>query len=216
MLDRAAPFRLAASGCDVLGCNVLGRAGLFSAALSGALSAALSGTSMEAWGGTGITILILRRRTRGWVCCGSPAIARGSGSGWKPLSSQIMARRAVSVEEFHAALAEIHALQVDDRGIPVADRARIKELVRATLLYFGQQHVGRSVEIRVPPFSAIQAFEGIRHTRGTPPNVIEMDGPIWLGLVGGRLDWAVAVESGRVRASGTKANLSPYLPMNKA
>lgn len=127
-----------------------------------------------------------------------------------------MARRAVTAEEVATALVEIRAQVPVDGPEPVLDRARTKELVRATLMYFGQQHPGRSVEIRVPPFSAIQAFEGIRHTRGTPPNVIEMDGPTWLGLVAGRLAWVDAVDAGRVRASGTKADLSTYLPMTHA
>lgn len=125
-----------------------------------------------------------------------------------------MARRAVTTTEATNALAQIQELPVDDGGSVVVDRVRLKELVRCTLVYFAQQHPGRSVEVRVPPYSAIQAFEGIRHTRGTPPNVIEMDGPTWLGLCIGRLDWAGAVGSGRVRASGTKADLSVYLPMS--
>ena len=118
-----------------------------------------------------------------------------------------MARRAVTKAEVEAALARIRALD----GVP--DRAAMKELVLPTLLYFGQQHPGKSVEVRVPPYSAVQGFEGIRHTRGTPPNVIEMDGPTWLALSVGALTWADAVDAGRVRASGTRADLSPYLPM---
>ena len=124
-----------------------------------------------------------------------------------------MARRAVSTAEAGSALAQIQELPVDDEGSLVADRTLMKELVRSTLVFFGQQHPGRSVEVRVPPHSAIQAFEGIRHTRGTPPNVIEMDGPTWLALTVGRLAWVDAVASGRVRASGTKADLSSYLPL---
>ncbi len=126
-----------------------------------------------------------------------------------------MVRRAVTTTEAANALAEIQQLPVDAGGSVVADRVRLKELVRCTLVYFGQQYPGRSVEVRVPPYSAIQAFEGIRHTRGTPPNVIEMDGPTWLGLSVGRIDWADAVEAGRVRASGTKADLRAYLPMSQ-
>lgn len=127
-----------------------------------------------------------------------------------------MARRAVTATEAKDALDAIRGLPADSYGDVVADRALMKELVRCTLVYFGQCHPGRSVEIRVPPYSAIQAFEGIRHTRGTPPNVIEMDGATWLGLSVGQLDWTQQVESGRVRASGTKADLSAYLPMSGA
>ncbi|MET3804545.1 hypothetical protein ABIB25_001540 [Nakamurella sp. UYEF19] len=124
-----------------------------------------------------------------------------------------MARRAVTTREASAALAAIRELPVGPSGEVLADREQLKELVRATLVFFGQQHPGRSVEVRVPPFSAVQAFDGIRHTRGTPPNVIEMDGPTWLGLTVGTLSWADAVQDGRVRASGTRADLSLHLPM---
>jgi len=91
-----------------------------------------------------------------------------------------VARRAVTEAEAASALAALKALPVDRDGKPGVDRALIKDLVRTTLQFFGQQHPGKSVEIRVPPYSAVQGFAGIRHTRGTPPNVIEMDGPTWI------------------------------------
>ena len=72
---------------------------------------------------------------------------------------------------------------------------------------------GASVEVRVPPYAAIQCIEGVRHTRGTPPAVVEMDAETWLGLARGSLLWASAVASGAVRASGERADLSPYLPL---
>ena len=124
-----------------------------------------------------------------------------------------MVRRAVSRDEAAAALAVIRTLPMDENGTVVVDRADLKNLVRVTLLYFGQRHPGRSVEVRVPPYSAVQAIEGIRHTRGTPPNVIEMDGPTWLALAAGRLGWADAVDAGSVRASGTRADLADHLPI---
>ena len=125
-----------------------------------------------------------------------------------------MARRAVSRDEAAGAVAAIKALPVDELGDVIADREQLKVLVRATLVYFGQLYPGRSVEVRVPPYSAVQAIEGIRHTRGTPPNVIETDGPTWLALAAGRLEWATAIDTGRVRASGTRADLTGYLPLN--
>jgi hypothetical protein len=124
-----------------------------------------------------------------------------------------MARRAVTRDEAVAALTAIAALPVGDDDELEIDAPRLKEFVRATLVYFGQQHPGKSVEIRVPPFSAVQAFEGVRHTRGTPPNVIEMDGPTWIGLAVGALSWSDAVAAGRVRASGTRADLAEHLPI---
>lgn len=118
--------------------------------------------------------------------------------------------------ELTAALAAVCALQVDGDDVLQGDRAQVKELVRITAGYFAQQHPGRSVEVRIPPYSAVQVIQGIRHTRGTPPNVIEMDGPTWLALSAGRLDWAAAVRSGRIRASGTRADLSGHLPLTPA
>ncbi|WP_062441408.1 sterol carrier family protein [Herbidospora daliensis] len=72
---------------------------------------------------------------------------------------------------------------------------------------------GRTVEVRVPPFAAVQCVEGPRHTRGTPPNVVETDPRTWIALATGRENWPAAVADGRVRASGGRADLSPYLPI---
>jgi Bacterial SCP ortholog len=72
---------------------------------------------------------------------------------------------------------------------------------------------GRSVEMRVPPVAAVQCVAGPRHTRGTPPNVIETDPLTWFRLATGRLGWAEAVDSGALRASGARADLSAYLPL---
>lgn len=72
---------------------------------------------------------------------------------------------------------------------------------------------GRSVEVRVPPFVAVQAIEGPRHTRGTPPNVVETDAQTWLEIATGRATWDDAVSRGRISASGERADLSPYLPL---
>lgn len=124
-----------------------------------------------------------------------------------------MARRAVTAAELATALATVQALPVDADEVLQADRAQMKELVRITAGFFAQQHPGRSVEVRIPPYSAVQVIKGIRHTRGTPPNVIEMDGPTWLAISSGRVDWAVATRTGRIRASGTRADLSDYLPL---
>jgi hypothetical protein len=67
--------------------------------------------------------------------------------------------------------------------------------------------------VRVPPFVAVQAIAGPRHTRGTPPNVVETDPLTWLRLASGRVSFATAVADGAVRASGTRADLSAYLPV---
>nr|WP_218851635.1 sterol carrier family protein [Nocardioides panaciterrulae] len=72
---------------------------------------------------------------------------------------------------------------------------------------------GRSVEVRVPPYAAVQVVEGVRHTRGTPPAVVEMDAATWIALATGALAWPEAGDSARVRASGERADLAPYLPL---
>jgi len=75
---------------------------------------------------------------------------------------------------------------------------------------------GRAVEVRIPPYAAVQCVAGPRHTRGTPPNVVETDAITWALLAAGRTDWPGAVASGTVRASGPRADLSAYLPLAAA
>jgi hypothetical protein len=72
---------------------------------------------------------------------------------------------------------------------------------------------GRSVEVRVPPFAAVQCIGGPRHTRGTPPNVIETDPVTWVKLAAGLMSWAEAMSAGLVQASGVRADLTGYLPV---
>lgn len=72
---------------------------------------------------------------------------------------------------------------------------------------------GRAVEVRVPPFGAVQCVAGPRHTRGTPPNVVETDALTWMMLAAGRTGWRLAVANGLVTASGPRADLSDYLPV---
>lgn len=94
-----------------------------------------------------------------------------------------------------------------------ADRSTTATAVRFLLQIIETRVPGRSVEVRVPPFGAAQCVEGPGHTRGTPPNVIEMDAATWLPLATGTLPWSEGLESGRIRASGVRADLSPYLPV---
>jgi hypothetical protein len=92
-------------------------------------------------------------------------------------------------------------------------RPALRAAVRYLLDALAERAPGRAVEVRIPPFAAVQCIEGPRHTRGTPPNVVETDPLTWLELAAGRLDWAAAVASGKVRASGPRADLSGYLPI---
>lgn len=88
-----------------------------------------------------------------------------------------------------------------------------REAVRTLLATLAERAPGRSVEVRVPPYGAVQCVAGPRHTRGTPPNVVEMDPTTWLELATGRLRWVEAVAEGRVRVSGVRADLSAHLPL---
>ncbi len=99
------------------------------------------------------------------------------------------------------------------RDPAAAGRQHLAAAVRWTLEELAERHPGHSTEVRVPPFGAVQCVPGPRHTRGTPPNVVETDAPTWLALATGDLPWADAVASGRVRASGSRADLSPLLPL---
>lgn len=94
--------------------------------------------------------------------------------------------------------------------VPVAVR---RTAVRFTLEELADVAPGRAVEVRVPPDGAVQAIEGPRHTRGTPPNVVETDPQTWLALVTGELAWDEAVASGAVSASGERADLAAWLPL---
>lgn len=96
------------------------------------------------------------------------------------------------------------------------DRATRATAVRFTLEELADVAPGRSVEVRVPPDGAVQAVEGPRHTRGTPPNVVETDPQTWLALAAGELTWADARTSGRLRASGDRADISHLLPLQAA
>ena len=72
---------------------------------------------------------------------------------------------------------------------------------------------GNTLEVRVPPYGAAQVVEGPRHTRGTPPNVVEIDAATWLAVATGSLRWGDAIAEHRVSASGSRADLEPYLPL---
>ena len=113
------------------------------------------------------------------------------------------------------------AVQVTEvtRALDAGDeppRAALRSAVRYLLLTLAEKVPGKSVGVRVPPVAAVQCIPGVRHTRGTPPNVVETDPVTWVRLATGRLDWADAVVSGRVQASGSRADLSPFLPVGQA
>lgn len=117
-------------------------------------------------------------------------------------------RRRVAVDAGEQALSVWRELGPE--GTPRQD---VATAVRYTLEELSQRAPGRSVEVRVPPYGAVQCVEGPRHTRGTPPNVVETDPATWLSLATGRLSWQEARGSGAVRASGGRADLSAHVPL---
>lgn len=123
-----------------------------------------------------------------------------------PPYTRVVSRKQVTLDELRTALGVARQPQPDTAAVPAA--------VRATAGALAQRYPGKTVEIRIPPHAAVQALPGLRHTRGTPPNVIETDGATWLALVSGRLAWQDAVDRGMVRASGTRADLSDILPLS--
>jgi hypothetical protein len=116
-----------------------------------------------------------------------------------------MARARISPELGSAAVRAALAV------VPARDDTAMA--VRYLLQVLADKAPGNTVEIRVPPFGATQAIEGPRHTRGTPPNVVEMDPATWLALATGRETWAAALAAGRVHASGQRADLGDVLPV---
>jgi putative sterol carrier protein len=100
-------------------------------------------------------------------------------------------------------------------AVDAGEAPSLREVVRESVRAFAAEHPGKSVELRVPPYVAVQCVDGPRHTRGTPPNVVETDGETWLRLVTGRVEWAAAVATGKVRASGERSDLSGLLSQSE-
>lgn len=111
------------------------------------------------------------------------------------------------------AVAAVSGWLLDDSSGPPG-RTELAAAVRATARTVAAAAPGHSVEVRVPPFVAVQCIEGPRHTRGTPPNVVETDPRTWLLLATGLLDFDAAVHSGAVSASGSRAGeVAHWLPV---
>ena len=121
------------------------------------------------------------------------------------------ARGSVDPQDLRAAVGAV--LPWLDGTAAAPERPVLAAAVRLSLRTLEQDAPGRSVEVRVPPYAAVQCVAGPRHTRGTPPNIVETDPRTWLELATGRLDWAAAVGAGRISASGTRADLSALLPV---
>jgi uncharacterized protein (TIGR03086 family) len=101
---------------------------------------------------------------------------------------------------------------LDGAGVRPA-RETLARAVRVSLRELARRAPGGAVEVRVPPFAVVQCGAGPRHTRGTPPNVVETDPHTWLALATARQSWTEALAAGRVSASGARADLSRWLPL---
>jgi hypothetical protein len=123
------------------------------------------------------------------------------------------ARRDANPE---ATVAAVHAVVpwLSDENAAAPDRAAIAVAVRLTARTLAGLAPGASVEVRIPPFVAVQCISGPRHTRGTPPNVVETDPRTWLRLVTGLLDVDEAANRGALRLSGSRAGeIAAWLPL---
>lgn len=90
---------------------------------------------------------------------------------------------------------------------------QILEAVKQSLALLVERSPGRAIEVRIPPYAAVQCGDGPTHTRGTPPNVIEMNAETWLALANGERTWADAMSAGLINASGVRADLTDLLPL---
>ena len=128
-----------------------------------------------------------------------------------------MARRRITHDAGQAALRAWAAGSAESTGSAgpagSADRKTLATAVRYLLEELAERSPGNSVEVRVPPFGVAQCVEGPRHTRGTPPNVVELDAATWLELATGGTTWDQAHSAGQISASGTRADLSALLPL---
>lgn len=103
----------------------------------------------------------------------------------------------------------VHGYDLGVEADPLAKRYAVKALVEV----LQARAPGHAVELRIPPYTAVQVVEGPRHTRGTPPNTVEVDPVAWLDLATGRTSWAEAVRTGAARVRGDRADLSAWLPL---
>lgn len=121
--------------------------------------------------------------------------------------------RRADPAETRAAMAVLQEW-LHDESAPAPSRVTLANAVRLTAHTLAESAPGGSVEVRVPPFVAVQCIAGPRHTRGTPPNVVETDPRTWLLLAGGLLGFAQALQSGRIAASGGRAaEVAHWLPI---
>ncbi len=108
---------------------------------------------------------------------------------------------------------EVFAAALDRFRADAADAADLRLLTKHLLALLVGRAPGGAVEVRVPPYAVAQCLEGTRHTRGTPPAVVETDPATWVALAAGLLTWREAADQGRVFASGERSDLGHLLPL---
>ncbi|HEY8979904.1 MAG TPA: sterol carrier family protein [Streptomyces sp.] len=130
-----------------------------------------------------------------------------TNAGAMPLADYLVTRTvelAVHTDDLNAALPEA-AVPHDRQALAAATRLLADALAHKA--------PGGSTEVRIPPYAVVQCVEGPRHTRGTPPNVVETDPLTWIRLATGRVSWEDAKNGAGLTASGERADLAPYLPL---
>ncbi|MDP3968924.1 MAG: sterol carrier family protein [Nocardioides sp.] len=95
----------------------------------------------------------------------------------------------------------------------VTEPTDLRMLTKHFLAVLAERAPGGALEVRVPPYAAVQCLPGVRHTRGTPPAVVETDPETWVAVASGATTWAEAVDAGRVTASGERSDLGDHLPL---
>jgi hypothetical protein len=123
-----------------------------------------------------------------------------------------MARRRIKHQEGISAIKLVMESHKDAILLPESDPAMVTA-VRYLLEELAEVAPGNSVEVRVPPLGATQCIEGPRHTRGTPPNVVEMSPRVWFDLALGNISWDAASADHLVSSSGVRASLEEVLPI---
>lgn len=124
--------------------------------------------------------------------------------------------KTVTPEQVRAAVLAV-AEWVRDASLETPPRAAVADAVRTTARTLAQVAPGSSVEVRVPPFVAVQCITGPRHTRGTPPNVVETDARTWLEVATGVRDFGDALADGSITASGSRAGeVGHWMPILRA
>jgi hypothetical protein len=121
--------------------------------------------------------------------------------------------RNVDPQAIRAAVVNLERWLRDDTTTEPAS-AQIAEAVRLSARALAALEPGSSVEVRIPPFVAVQCISGPKHTRGTPPNVVETDPRTWLLLITGLKAFQEAVADGLLQLSGARAAvISPWFPL---